>query len=392
MRKTALILTFFLFLFSWQLFSIIPAGAGARSLGLGYAGRAFSYDTNIIFNNPSLIYSIPYGITGYQYQNSFLAYKGFADTLSSVLDYNLSQFENLSSADKDIAFSQLEELFSSKAGMFGFTANLPAFMGRGYGIAYSVIDTSFINPIVPGDGFFDQSPGDVSNSDIQSLQMNFLGLHYKQLSLSYGFPLMKGIMFGVTLHYLNGQVTDFTSPITSSTFVPDNKARDYLKETWKLADTDFSKIVSDLALSIDVGRYFKGTVVLKNAGNPEIKTPSRTLSLEQRIIAALAFRPTEDWGIYIDADITKTDLYHNGGEFQPISLGIEKGFFKNTFFARVGMLNDLTDSHFWGSKSNAMYTFGIGFNMKNILVDAALAFKDDGTIKCIAISGFFLLK
>lgn len=379
-------------MFSCQLFSIIPAGAGARSLGLGYAGRAFSYDTNIIFNNPSLIYSIPYGMTGYQYQNSYLGYKGFDDTLSSVLDYNLSQFENLSSADKVDAFSQLEELFTSQAGMFGFTANLPAFVGRGYGISYSVVDTSFINPIAPDDGFFDQSPDDVTNTDIESLRMNFLGLHYKRVSLSYGFPLMKGLMFGVTLHYLNGQVTEFTAPITSDTFMVDNKARDYLRETWELADTDFSKVVSDFGFSIDVGRFFKGSVVMKNAMKPKIETPTRTLSLEQRIIAALAFRPTQDWGIYIDADLVKRDIYYNGEEFQPISVGIEKGFFNNTLFARVGMLNDLTDSHFWGSNSNALYTVGIGFNMRNILVDAAMALKDDGTIKCIAISGFFLLK
>ena len=77
---------------------------------------------------------------------------------------------------------------------------------------------------------------------------------------------------------------------------------------------------------------------------------------------------------------------------QPFSFGIEKGFFKNKFFIRAGMLSDLTEKHFFGKKSNTLYGMGLGFNMKKISVDVAVGIDNDGTVKNLAISGFFLLK
>jgi hypothetical protein len=91
-------------------------------------------------------------------------------------------------------------------------------------------------------------------------------------------------------------------------------------------------------------------------------------------------------------DLKKLDLLYNGQDMQPISFGIEKGFFKNKFFVRVGMLSDLAEKYFIGKKSNALYGLGVGFNMRKIIVDLAVGLDNDGTIKNLAVSGFIIVK
>jgi hypothetical protein len=91
-------------------------------------------------------------------------------------------------------------------------------------------------------------------------------------------------------------------------------------------------------------------------------------------------------------DVAKSNRLYNGEEIQPLSFGIEKGFFENRFFVRAGFLSDLTEKHFFGSKSNVLYGIGLGFNMKRIVVDFAVGMNSSGTVKNLAISGFLIFK
>jgi hypothetical protein len=380
------------------LFPIVPGYYGARALSLGYAGTALNYDMNAIFINPAMLSSLSYSLTGYQYQNSYLDYNDFSENLSEVLEYDLEHFETIDAGEKRILFSKLRDIYHSKVGIYGFSSSIPGFVTRNYGISFSVVNTAFINPVSPtnstgnGTDLFEKDPGDVSNDEIASLQMNFVGLHYKQISLSYALPISRSLNFGVTLHYLFGKITEFNSSLNENIFSIGWDAKDYLEETWSAADEKFSRFNADLALVMDIGNSFKVALVTKNIGSPKIKTPEREITLNRRIIAGLAFKPNIKWGVYLDMDITKSDLLHNGSEMQPISFGIEKGFFNSRFFLRVGFLNDLTEKQFFGSKSNVLYGLGLGFNMKKIVVDVALGLNSRGTVKSLAISGFILIK
>ena len=355
-------------------------------------GAAFNYDVNAIFINPSLLASLPYTLSGYQYQNSYLDNKNFSDRLSDVLNYDLKNFASLPIDQKEILFSKLHDLFSLNTGIYGFSANIPGFTGRNYGISISLVNTAIISPVSPGTGFFDKAPGTVSNEEIASLAMNTIGLQYKQVSLSYAFNLSSELNFGVTLHYLNGKVTESRPAIVTNVFSKDSGTVDYLEQAWHAADKKFSKIIADLSLNMGVGRYFKVALVPGMSDNPGIKTQLRTINLERRIIAGLALRPNSQWGIYLDMDIAQTDLLHNGDKMQPFSFGIEKGFFDNSFFARAGFLSDLTEKHFFGSRSNALYGMGLGFNMKKFVVDFAVGMDSSGSVKNLAVSGFILFK
>lgn len=371
-------------------FSVVPAYYGARSLSLGYASTAFNYDINSIFINPSILNSVNYTLTGYQYMNSYMDYKGFGDSLKEVLDQNLSNFENLAAGDKSVLFSQLEDLFSSKAGMYGFLGNVPGFVSRGYGLSYSVVKTAVVNP--ESSDIFEKDIGDVTNSDIASLGMNFLGLDYKQISLSYAIEIYQSVSLGISVHYMNGKLTDSGKSLMDDVFTPDADTKTYLEHSWKSAETKFKKFVFDVGINVNLGRYFKAGVVMKNTGGAKIDTETRELELPRRIVAGLAFRPNLQWGFYMDMDIRKTDLLFNGQEMQPVSIGIEKGFFKNKFFVRAGMLNDLTEKKLFGKTSNALYGFGLGFNMRKFMVDVAIGIDSGGSVKNLAISGFILIK
>ncbi|MCP5053460.1 MAG: hypothetical protein GY940_40215 [bacterium] len=394
MKKIILLLIVFCGM-AFNGFSIVPGYYGARSLSLGYGSTGFNYDVNAIFLNPSLLASTQYSLTGYQYQNSFLDYKNFGDDLSEVISYGLANFENLSTGDKTEAFSKLKDLFRSNAGMHGFQTSLPGYVSRGYGLSVSLVDTTVINPIDPltdGVDLFDKSVDEVTNDDIAGLQMNFLGLSYKQVSLSYGMAMAQSMTVGVTVHYLYGKVNDFNRSILSDVFNVNSKVKDYLKYGWEDAEDKFSKVVADVGVTANLGRFFSVGLVMRNFGNAKITTPEREIQLPRRVIAGLAFRPKPDWGFYLDMDVKAADLLYNGNDIQPISIGIEKAFFQNKFFVRAGMLSDISEENFFGRKSNALYGMGVGFNMGKIVVDMALGLDSNGTVKNLAISGFFMTK
>lgn len=375
-----------------QGFSIIPSYYGARSLSLGYASIAFNYDINSIFINPAILSTIDYTLWGYQYQHSYLDYRNFAEDLKTVLKNDLEQFESLDQSDKSTLFSQLKELFRSKAGMYGFRCSIPGYVSRNFGLSFSLNKNALINPVRPGENFFDKDIETVTNADIASLQMNFIGLTYKKISLSYSMDFRNSFNLGITLHYLNGKITTFNRSIVDNIFTVDKEPIDYLEDSWDSAEEKFSKVVADAGIVVNLGKFFNIGMVYRNFGAAKIRTANQEIDLNKRIIVGLAFKPNTQWGIYIDVDLKQSDLLYNGQEMQPISLGIEKGFFSNKFFVRLGMLNDLTEKTLLGKKSNALVGMGIGFNMGKFVVDAAIGLGPDGTVKNMAVSGFILMQ
>ena len=372
-------------------FSIIPGYYGARSLSLGYASTAYNYEINSIFINPAILSSIDYTLWGYQYQHSYLDYRNFAENLGNILGNDLEHFENLDQGEKSALFSQLKELFRSKAGMYGFRSSIPGYVSKNFGLSFSLNKTALINPLPPGEDFFGHDIETVTNADIASLQMNFIGLDYKKMSLSYSMDIYRSFSAGITLHYLNGKVAAFNRSIVDDIFTIDKEPQDYLEDSWGSAEEKFSKVVADAGIVVSLGNFFDIGLVYRNFGAAKIRTASREIALDKRIIVGMAFRPDAQWGIYIDVDLEKSDLLYNGQEMQPISLGIEKGFFSNKFFIRLGMLNDLTEKTLLGKKSNALVGLGVGFNTGKFIVDAAIGLGPNGTVKSLAVSGFILM-
>ena len=148
----------------------------------------------------------------------------------------------------------------------------------------------------------------------------------------------------------------------------------------------------DFGANMAIGQYFRVSAVLKNYGNPVISFDENELEMKQRIIAGVVFRPSNDLNFFIDMDIKKTEIILNGEEMQPISFAVEKGFFKNKFLIRAGILADLATEYFIGKKSNSLYGLGFGLNMNKIIVDCGLGLDSNGKITDIAVSGFFIVQ
>jgi len=372
-------------------YAITPSYYGARSLSLGYASTAFNYDINSIFYNPALLSSINYTLWGYQYQHSYMDYKNFSEDLSQVLEFDLKEFESLDIEDRTTLFSQLENIFQASSGMWGNRSNIPGYASRNYGLSFAMIKTAIVDPVQPGEDFFAYDVADITNADIASLQMNFTGLKYKQISLALSMEVYRSVSLGITVHYLNGKITEFTESITEDIFTASSEPKDYLEHGWESTDEKFSKIVLDAGVLVNLGQFFNIGLVYKNIGAAKISSPHRKIALSKRITAGFAFKPNSQWGIYVDMDIKKTKLLYNNREMQPISIGIEKGFFENKFFIRAGMLNDLTEKKLLGKNSIALYCLGVGFNMGKIVIDAGLGLNSNGTVKNLAVSGFILM-
>jgi len=389
MKKLFIFLLIFITV-NFSLFSIIPRFYGARSLSLGYASVACSFDINSIFVNPSLLSSVSYPISGYQYSHSYLDYKNYLDDLKVIISNDLKNFTDLKDIEKENLFVKLKGLFDSKHGIYGFKSNDPGFITKDYGFSVSFVNTAVISP--NKSDVLSKKIGEISNIDIASLNMNFIGLKYTKYSLAYSFKISKAVSFGVGLHLLKGKSADFNSSITNDIFSPGSDSKAYLEHGWKSAEHKFTKIVTDLSFAADIGKYFKLGVIIKNVGNPKLSTNEREIVMEKRVIAGLAFRPDMKWGIYFDMDVLKSDLLFNGEKMQPVSFGIERGFFYNKFFLRAGFLSDLTEPHFLGKKSNILYGLGLGFNIHNIIVDLGLGIDHGGKLCNLAISGMFILK
>jgi hypothetical protein len=369
-------------------FSFFPFFYGARSLSLGYSSLAFNYDLNAAYINPALLYYLSASLGGYQYESSFLDFRDAGGRLGSISPSELRNFQDLDATRKEALLAELGGIFAAKAPLSGFQMHNPGYAGKGYAIAIARVDAAIAYPL-PSD-VLARPAGEVTNEDIASLRLRFIGLHYDDYSLSFAVPLSQGIAAGATVHYLKGRNAEFDASITAEPFASGTDAADLLKYAWSAAEKSFSRLNFDLGLIVQFGAYFKAGLAVKNLASPLIATDMGELKLERRMIAGLAFRPDGQFGIYLDIDVARSDLYHSGEEAQPLSLGLEKGLFRNKLFLRAGLLSDLAAKYLVGRKSNAVYGLGLGFNLGKFLVDLSLGLDPAGRAKNLAISGFYV--
>ncbi len=371
-------------------FSFFPFFHGARSLALGYSSLAFNYDVNAIYLNPALLNSFTLPLGGYQFASSFVDYSDFGGQLQKISVVDLENFSALSMEQKTDLLERLKNIFADKNGINGFQSRNPGYAGKGYGLAVDFVDAAIVFPLA--NTVLAKPVEQIDNADIASLQMRFIGFHYTDYSVAYAFTLSRGVSLGASLHYLKGQASEFDVAIVHEPFQPDSGAREYLQYAWSGAEKSFSKVNFDLGISAELGAYFKAGLLVKNVANPVVATELRDLRLPRRLIAGLTFRPDGQLGISLDIDVAANDLYHNGQKVQPLSLGIEKGFFQNKFFLRAGFLNDLSQKYFFGRNAKIIYGIGLGFNLASFLVDVAIGMDGLGHVKNLGISGFYLIK
>ncbi len=390
MKKT-LIIIIIIFLLNSLLISIVPKYHGARSLSLGYSTTAFNFDVNMLFINPSFLASVKFSMSAYQYQQSYRSYLDFFDKLNETIAFDLENFDTFTDIKKNEAWTSIKELYSGKTGLYGFKSQNPGFIGKNYGLSISFENESVMSTV--DNEILSRDISEIAGQDINSLMIDFLGISYKKISVSYAMNFSQDLNIGVTLNYLKGKGNRFQRNLTDNdVFNNEKKIASYVSKGWADAEGKFSKIVMDIGANMKIGQYFMVGAVIKNYGSPVISFNENDIELSQRIIAGVAFRPSYDLNFFIDMDIKKTALIYNGEEMHPISFGVEKGFFRNKLFIRAGILSDLESEYFIGKKSHTLYGLGFGFNMNKIIVDCGIGLNPDGKISDIAVSGFIIVQ
>lgn len=385
--KTAILLIIFL---TFQLHSVIPMYYGARSLSLGYSSSAFNYDFNSVYLNPGLLSGFEFFISGYQYQSDYSSYKEFSESLADILKEDLLNFESLGISNREAVHNKLDQLFNSKHGMYGFRSSQTGAAFKRYGLAVSFVNLAVVNPVRTS--ILDNDIDLITGNDLKDLNMNITGLSYTQYSLSYSLDVTKEISLGVTVHYLSGKVSEFSIPLINEDFTSSSTEKDYLEFGWLGSENNFGIFLADFSISAVISPMFRASLILKNYKDPVIEFDTGEIKLSQRIIAAVSFRPDQRTGIYIDMDVNKSDMYLNGEDVQPVSLGVERSFFNGRFFARAGIMSDLTEKYLFGGKGKLFYGLGLGIYINKVLIDAGLGIGGDGKVSSIAVSGFFIVR
>jgi hypothetical protein len=371
-------------------FSFFPFFYGARSLALGYSSLAFNYDVNALYLNPALLGSLTVPLGGYQYASSSLDFRDISGRLSAASAYGLEHFQDLAEKTREAALAELNAAFSADSSVSGFRMRGPGYAGKGYAFSITTVDAAVVRPLA--NPVLAKPVADISNADIASLRVRFTGFHYSDYALAIAFPISQGLAVGATLHYLKGKNTVFDAALNAAPFAPGADAGELLEAAWSDPGNGFTRFNFDLGAGIELGQHFKAGLVVKNAGDPVIATQAGELRLARRLVAGLIFRPDSQLGIYLDVDLAKGDLFHDGEEEQPFSLGVEKGLFQNKLFLRAGLLSDLAAKYFVGRKANVLYGFGCGFNLGNFLVDLALGLDPQGRVKNLGVSGFYAIR
>jgi len=371
-------------------FSFFPFFYGARSLALGYSSLAFNYDVNALYLNPALLTQLAVPLGGYQYGSSSLDFRDISGRLAAARAYDLEHFQALTMPNREAALAELNAAFGADAAINGFRMHGPGYAAKGYALSMVTVDAALVRPLA--NPVLAKPVAEVSDGDIASLRVRFTGFHYKDYSLAIAFPVSQGLAVGATLHYLKGKHTVFDAALNAGPFAAGASAADLLQSAWSDAGNGFTKFNFDLGAGLELGQHFKVGLVMKNVGNPVIDTAAGDLRLSRRLVAGLIFRPDNQLGIYLDVDLAASDLFHDGVEAQPFSLGLEKGLFQNKLFLRAGLLSDLAAAYFVGRKANVLYGFGCGFNLGNFLVDLALGLDPQGRVKNLAVSGFYAIR
>ena len=288
---------------------------------------------------------------GYQYQSSYLDYRDVGGRLAGIGSYDLEHFQGLDAAPgSGAARRSCNEVFSAQTPHQRLSDARPRLRRQGLcrrrGHRGRGASSSPLANAGPGQA----APGRSAMPTSLPCSMRFIGFHYTDYSLAVAFPVSQGLVAGRHRALPEGQERRVQRRAhLRAVPQPTPPPRISCKSAWSGAENGFSKLNLDLGASAEFGQFFKAGLVVRNVANPVIATavgraapgpaPGRRTGLPPR-------RP--DWGSTWTSTWPSGDLYLNGQEAQPVSLGVEKGLFQNKLFLRAGFLSDLAAKYFLG--------------------------------------------
>lgn len=373
------------------LFIVFPLFAGAdfyspRSLALGMGGLSFSYDFSALYHNPALLASFPFSVSGLSYQNRYGDLLDMERNLSGLVREWRNRGADQVLSPQGQSFK--DALTESGSALHGFDARIPAMLLKNFGLGVARIKSAYMTPLYASDGA-------LSLGEDEAPLFHSVGLDYTQYSLAYAMPLGQTLFLGTTAHFLSGKLGLATHSLSDPFFDQDRSVKEYISRITDESEQKFSKILFHFGLIWKVAETLDVSLTVENFGSPTLfseEESGKKIELPERYRASFSFRPTMDWGFYADADLRKSKVYPGfDQERQPVSIGIEKGFFQNTAFLRIGLYTDISRTIILGEKSAMALSFGAGLRVGAILVDAGLILNGNGSVNGLAIAGYYVV-
>ncbi len=364
----------------------LPNFHGARSLALGFSGRAGSLDTDAQELNPALWSQIALGLSGYQFQTTALSPGGFNEGWNDLRGMGGEGFLALSETRRADLWDRLRSPVPGRPALWGGERKRISGGAKGSAFSISWIDEALYVPV--DSSLWSKNAAELTATDLAQLAIRRTGWNYVQYAASFAFPISASLNVGVTGRYLKGKGGTGQELLLGQGGLPSGRVRERLQVAWSSADSDFKKILFDASLSLAIGDSLLAGLVVENVLDGKVSLAGTEVAPPRRAIVALAFRPTPGWGFFLDSDVARSALFYTDWKSQPISFGIERSFFQQALSLRVGMRNDLSEEYFLGRKANVLFGLGIGIQLAQVVVDGALALDRDGRVRSVAVSGF----
>lgn len=356
-----------------------------RSLSLGMGGLGFTYDISALYNNPALLAFFQYSVSGLSYQNRYGDHFDLEPRLGELIEaWNRTGEDPASAA----GFAEIcQEALESGSAIYGFDAKTPAFMLKNFGVGVARIKSAFLSP--------SYRDGSLIYAEDGAPVLRSVGLKYTQYSLGYAMPISKTMFLGASAHLLSGKVGFSDQALSDPFFAPGKEAKEYINGIVDLGEQKFTRLAMNIGLVLKLAETLDIALTVENVGSPSLYVDEQSgvdIELKQRTRASFSFRPANDWGFYGDVDMNRTPVYPGFDlEKQQVSCGIEKAFFQNTTFIRLGLNTDISRKHIFGDKSKMTLSFGAGIRVSAILVDAGLIMNSNGSINGLAIAGYYIV-
>lgn len=356
-----------------------------RALALGMGGLSFSYDFTALYGNPALLSNFQFSVTGLTYQNRYSDLLKMEEHLDGLLQSWRQKGSGLPLGSE--GQEHLNALSESGSGLYGFDAKIPGFLIKNFGVGVARTESAFMAPVLVD--------GSIIAADRGEPLFHAVALKYTQYSLAYAMPVSQNVFFGLGAHFMTGKIGVNDYSINDSFFEIGLDTHDYVNRAVDSCQEKFTKIVCHIGLIWKVAQTFDVSLTVENIGDPSLledEDKGINIELKHRYRASFSFRPVLDWGFYVDADINKTPIYPGFEQKrQPVSLGIEKGFFQNSAFLRAGFNTDISRKYILGKNSYMTLSFGVGIRVNAFLVDAGLILNGNGTVNGLAIAGYYVV-
>lgn len=208
---------------------------------------------------------------------------------------------------------------------------------------------------------------------------------FTELSIGYGYEVLKGLQVGANLKAIQGQMAQTGIMILDDKQNIGNAIDKALKDTTK--STQFGV---DLGVMVDFERFFNHEIILspkvgitaRNINSPQFDRPDKPLDagyedlqwntekydMGRQVRAGLAINPIDDLIVACDVDVLANETFVKNFESQDLAVGLEYPLINKRAFSlpiRLGINKNIANvnSHLAYTAGIGLYTFGFSLEL-----------------------------